>query len=735
MRVIAILALFAVAVAPAQAWQQFGPRGLSVAALARVPGAASQVYAVTDGFPTLVLYSSDGGMNWSIRDTIRDRVSDLVVDPDQDLTLFAGGLTGRIWRSVDGGLLWTERGAVAGVSALRRLAPKPGEPGVLRAAVEMPGPDNTVALGCYVSTDGGASWTGAQVDTGYAAGANALDYDPGQPSRLYLSGSISGSTRLFTSPDGGASWSDITGSLTGGAAWGVAVNPLDPAVILAATDNGIWRSTNSGGSWTRMKDVPVWSVAFGAASPHYAYAGSDNLVFRSNNLGINWSADTTTFAGTATRWLEINPLDGLDLYVGNGRGVFRTADGGFSWTELTAGLKRLTVPFLYFHPGSSDSVFTCPPGHGLLVSGDRGESWQALAGFPGAGFISGVALNPVAPDTLYAISNLDHRLYMTSDRGDSWTRETIETGFSGHGLAFHPLGPDTLYVWGGRRGSDGREQFGFWKSTDRGYSWSRNFSPGTRGRCVGFSFRAGGDSMFLWGGVDGRARVYLSLNRGGSWVERSTDLAGAIAVDFTTAPGDNRTSYLAATDAGVFRTLNGGASWARLGLENVTAVLGDTIDPGFILAATDTQGLFRTTNSGAVWDRDTVALPHRSLALFRRHPDVRGAVYCGTVGSGLYGLGVIGVSEPAPASRLPRLAVAPTLLRTGAVVRFGPDAGQRVVVELYAADGRRAGPAVELNRAPASWYWERPPGLPAGVYLLRVRSAGTDRRARIILAD
>jgi photosystem II stability/assembly factor-like uncharacterized protein len=735
MKLMTILFLLAAAIAPAQSWQQFGPRGLSVAALARVPGIASQVYAVTDGFPALVLYSSDGGTNWNIRDTIFDRIADLVVDPDQVLTLYAGGLTGRIWGSTAGGQFWTERGALAGVSYLRRLALTPGQSLVLRAAVELPGPDGTVALGFRVSTDGGANWTGTLVDTGRTAAATALECDPGNPNRLFLGGSIAGAARLFASADGGGSWNDITGELGGTAAWGAAVNPLDPAVILAATGNGIWRSTNSGGSWTRMKDVPAWSVAFAAASPHYAYAGSDNLVCRSNNLGINWSADTTTFAGTATRWLAINPLDGLDLYVGNGRGIFRTTSGGLNWTELTGNLLRLTIPFVYFHPASPETIFTCPPGHGLLVSGNRGASWQGLAGFPGAGFTTGIALNPAALDTLYAIRAGDHRVYMTSDRGDSWTRQPVETGFAGHGIAFHPLGPDTLYAWGGLNGSDGRERFGFWKSIDRGYNWSRVFSPGTRGRCLGFRFAAGGDSLFLWGGVDGRARVYLSLNRGGTWLERSTDLAGTLATDFVTAPGTNRTSYLCATDAGVFRTLNAGTGWTGLGLENVTAVLADTIIPDFILAATDTQGIYRTTNSGAFWERDTVELPHRSLTLFRRHPADPAAVYCGTIGSSFYGLGVIGISEPAPGPRPRPLDVRPTVIRAGATIRLGALAGRRAVVELYTPDGRRAGPATELDPAPATWSWPRPRGLPAGVYLLRIRSSGADRFARVVLAD
>lgn len=729
-----VLAVMLIAAAvPAGPWQRFGPKGITLAALARVPGSINEVYAVTEGMPALVFHSGDGGGSWSLRDTIYDRVAELVTVPGQP-TLFAGGATGRIWRSLDGGWFWNEVGALPGSPGLRRLALRHGTEQVLLAAIEIAVSDTMVALGLHVSTDGGGSWSGTRVDSGRTVRAAALDLDPQRPARVLLGGDVDGRARLYLSADGGAGWNEITGELTGDCLWAAAASPLDPAVLLAATDDGIWRTSNGGAGWSRMKDVPAWSVAFGAAAPHYAYAGSDNLVFRSNNLGINWFADTTAFAGTFTRRLEINPLDGLDLYAVNGRGFFRTTDGGFSWQERTRGLDRLTIPYLDFHPLSGDSVFACPPGYGILVSGNRGLSWDSIPGFPGAGFTSATLVSPAAPDTFYAVTGNSHWLYMTSDRGDSWVRQRVETGFSGEGLAVHPTGPDTFYAWGGVRPFESEERFGFWKSTDRGHNWARIFSPGARGRCHGYRTTGGSDSLFLWGTVDDRPRVYLSLDRGGNWQSRSSGLTGTAVTDFKTAPGDNRTSYVCATDAGVFRTLDGGVSWTRLGLRNVSAVLPDTADPNLLFAATDTQGLFRTTNSGAIWERDTVALPVRSIAFLRRHPDDKAVVYCGTVGQGLYGLGVIGVSEPGRPGRRGSLVVAPTVVRSGAWVEPGT-AGQPAVVELFSADGRRAGPKTTLDPAPGRWFWARPRELPAGVYLMRVRAAGLERTARLVLTD
>jgi len=735
MKTVMVLVMLAVAAAPAGSWQRFGPDGITLAALTRVPGSMEEVYVVTDGVPALVFHSADGGANWALRDTIQDRIAELVVVPGQTTTLYAGGTTGRVWRSLDGGWLWDETGALSGAPRLRRLSLRPGTPSVLRAVAETVRSDSVVGLGFYVSTDGGVTWSSVPVDSGRTARAAALGTDRERPDRLLFGGEVDGVARLYASSNAGASWRDVTGTITGSCLWSAVVSPQDSMVLLAATGDGIWRSSNGGTSWSRVNDAPAWSVAFGDAAPHYAYAGSDNLVFRSNNLGVDWSADSTEFAGTFTRRLEINPQDGLDLYAAGGRGAYRTTDGGFSWEERTVGFDRLTTGFLSFHPTSGDTVFTCPPGYGLLVSGDRGLSWESLPGFAGAGFATAVAINPNAPDTLYVVTGQDHRLFMTSDRGDSWVARPVEAGFSGAGLAVHPTGPDTFYTWGSVRPFESEERFGFWKSTDRGHNWSRLFSPGTRGRCYGFRTTPASDSLFLWGAVDGRARVYLSLDRGGTWLNRSAGLIGRAVVDLKTAPGDNRTSYLCATEAGVFRTLDGGASWTRLGLRDVTAVLADTADPAFIVAATDTQGLFHTTNAGAIWKRDTVELPHRSLAFLVRHPDDDAVLYCGTVGQGLYGLGVIGVSEPGrPGSWGRSFGVEPTVVRTGAWLRLDAVPG-RVTVELFTPDGRRVGPVTTLDPAPGNRLWVRPYGLAAGVYLMRVRSDGPDRVARLVLTD
>ncbi|MFO7675365.1 MAG: hypothetical protein R6X12_03500 [bacterium] len=733
MRFTTAVVVLAGTIATAQTWHQFGPDGISISGLVRIPGIATQLYATTSGVPSYVLYSSDGGHDWIVRDTIRDRIADLAINPDLVQTLYAGGSRGRIWRSLDGGRSWNERGALEGSPELRRLILRPDQPQVLWAATEAPGSADSAVMSFWASPDGGATWHQTPVATGRSVNAVLLNLAPGRPDRVWLGGSIDGTASVHASGDGGTNWRDMTGDLTGTCAWAVAASPTDTAVLLCATDDGIWRTTNSGASWMRMKDAPAWSVEFAPISPHYAYAGSDNLVFRSNNLGINWFADTTTLSGTATRWLRVHDLDGLDVIAANGRGLFRTTNGAYNWTELLTGTSRLTTRFIDFHPTAPESIFACPPGHGLLVSGNRGLDWSPLVGFAGAGFVTGIALNPAALDTLYAVTEADHWLHMTSDRGDSWIRQPIETGFSGRGLLFHPLGPDTLYAWGGVTLPGSPRRFGFWKSTDRGYGWSRIHSPGLSGDCRGFRFAARGESLFTWGTVDGEARVYLSLNRGGSWTSRSSGLGGTSVLDFEPAPGINRTSYICATDAGVYRTLNGGESWTDLGLEQVTAILPDTLDPDLIFAATDTQGLFHTTNAGVLWERDTIELPHRSITFLVRHPDDPAAIYCGTEGAGFYGREVIGVAEPVPGRKHRAVEILPTVARDALVVRLGAAAGGRAVVEFFTPDGRRPVPAAVLDPAPARWTWRRPAELAAGAYLVRVRGAGVEHVARVVL--
>ncbi len=730
--IIIVIGLAAATVFGLEPWEQLGPDGATVSAMATVPGFPNDIYLVPEGHPARIHYTSNTGATWVVRDTIQDWISALALDPNQVQTLYCGGRLGKVYRTLNGGRTWQVRATLGSGSHIRQLLVNPHTSAEIWAAVDLP-VDDSVGLGVFKSTDGGASWTGTVLDTGYDASTMLLAINPASTQQLAVGGNVNNSVRLYRTENSGTNWNDISTGLSGSCAYSLAVSPTNSDLLVCATDAGIFRSTNSGADWTSRLDAPAWSVAFAPASPHYAYAGSDNLVFRSNDNGLNWSADTTDFYGTATRWLGINPSQGLELYAANGIGIFHTTNGGYAWTELTRDLNCLTVPFLYFYPPAPGTTYTCPPGYGIIRSTDKGRTWTGVEGFPGAGFTTGIAVNPQDPDTMIVVTGIDSELHLTTDQGDSWVSFPIADYYEPRGLAYHPFGPDTVYTWGGNRDSaTGPTGFALLKSTSQGQTWTTLLSRGDQGICLGFDFAGSGETLYAYGAVDGFRALYRTTNRGTSWNRINSGISGTTMRDFARSPA-NADVYFCATPQGVFQTRNSGGNWTDLGLNDVSAVLPDTADIDQVWAGTDTQGVYLYTDAG-LWERDTIGLASRTVLFLKRHPENPAVIFCGTAGASMMSHGVIGITECPTRNALRPTLVRPSLITDKAHIMLEPGKFRRTTIDLYHPDGRLACTIAVLRPTPPIYTWTTPQTLARGVYLLVIRSDTGQNVAKLILA-
>ncbi len=579
-------------------WEPLGPEGITVAAMTAVPGYPDDIFVVPDGYPALLHYSSNAGSSWDVRDTIWDCIDALAVDPNQTQTLYAGGLSGDVYRSTDAGRSWHVRGSLPAGWHVRGLLVNAGNGSNLMAVADA----SDDAIRVYVSSNGGQQWYESLPLSGFEACALLLDADCVRPDRVAAGGTADNQPVLFVSDDFGSSWSDASDGLEGTAAYGAAFSPEDSAVLLCATDTGVFRSTDGGTSWSQRLSKPAYSVAFAPTSPYYAYAGSDNLVYYSDNEGLFWDAESTGFLGTNTRWLAVNPDQGLELYAGNGVGVFHTFNGGFTWTGVTVSLDRVTVPFLYFSPDSVPVAYTVPPGYAILASTDQGLTWaREFESLPSAGFVTGLAVNPAEPDTVVFVTALDRFLHVTIDRGDSWETYEIDDHFVARGVAYHPLDADTLYAWGGVRDTDSSPaRFAVYKSDSAGLEWDDILTRGDAGCCRGFSTSADAETLYAWGEVDGGPAVYRSTDWGGSWVLKDDGLAGAPVLDVARSPADPEV-FFCATPAGAFQTYSSMATWFDIGLDGATCLLPDTGNRNGVWVGTDTAANHYTTDGGLFW--------------------------------------------------------------------------------------------------------------------------------------
>jgi photosystem II stability/assembly factor-like uncharacterized protein len=358
-------------------------------------------------------------------------------------------------------------------------------------------------------------------------------------------------------------------------------------------------------------------------------------------------------AGSGERWepshgpeggpalaIAVSPSAPETVYVGTGRGVFRSVNGGGSW--VSAGLARpQRVVSLAVDPRSPDTVYAGLEGRQpVFESSNGGRSWRALdlRGQP-------VAIAPTEPATVYAAAGWyggPDRLFRSTNGGRSWQR--ADRGLPAIyrlTLAFDPTAPATVYATtGAPTGAPG-----LFVSSDGGGSWRRLGVPAADGRVTAVAVDPQ-HPLTLYAGAD--AGVIESLDGGGSWRlvnaamgghdrDRDYGLVSALLVD----PRDSQTLYATTGCTGFFKSSDGGRRWSPIngGLEpGCSASHSLALDPRSpqTVYATDSRGVFRSLDTGAHWQAANTGLSLSTVFSLAVDPQRQETVYAAAGDLGLF---------------------------------------------------------------------------------------------------
>ncbi|QJR16704.1 WD40/YVTN/BNR-like repeat-containing protein [Usitatibacter palustris] len=635
------------------------------------------------------------------------RVSSLAVDPHDPKTIYRGTAGGGLWRSRDGGVTWTPLtdslgnlsiGAVA-------LAPKskPEDPQVIymgtgEGVVAIDGIDG---IGFLRSPDGGETW-----DLPVSVSATkffAINVHPAKSMEVLVatSGGIQKST------DGGKTWATKLANVYG---TDLARLPGAPQTVLAtvwdvATANQtgrgfIYRSTDGGDSWTKVAGAGLgifdaeagrMALAVSISKPGVAYvlaasAQGDSKdcrqdpvdqtgVYRSEDGGQTWSFRSNPITGSCDAdghdsilggqgWyataITVSPTD-PNVLVAGGLDVWRSADGGGSWTKQSRWHEEKTSP-TYSHADihafawagnrlligddggvgtSSDvarsfsrldkgittkqyySLGISPTDRDLLIGGAQdngtdiriGASAEFLEVIGGDGFA--VAVNAKDPKVLYG-SVYNSRIFRSTDGGKKFSEISPKYSRGERRPFITPLTMDpnnssVLYT-----GSHL-----LWKTADGGTTWSKTSETDLADAFGGNGYLtkvavASLNSQFLLASAS-NGTVKLSKDGGASWTLQ-TGLPGSYTthVEFDPKSLDVfYATYTASSPGGlVYKTIDGGKSFTRVdrGLPRVPVhvLRVDPKDQRILYVGTDV-GLYRSTDGGAQWDRYVKDLPAVSI--------------------------------------------------------------------------------------------------------------------------
>ena len=542
---------------------------LAIGAIAFDPSTSKRVYAGSgegNFYASLgagVYKSINGGTAWTVLATapfVGVGFYDLVVDPKKPSTLYAATSNG-FYRSIDSGVSWVLKRA--GKCWDISLHPGGGAVELLAAFAD----------GLFVSTNSGTSFTAVALPSAptSAWARLAVDRVTSAPDVTYVFGAAGPAAHLWRRT--GTTWAKVSPlpTLNIGQAWYdwyVAASPDNKAqVFLGAIDT--FRGTLSGSTWS-WKNVTTQGansihpdqhcLTFVPGSSGSIYAGNDGGVYRSSNSGASWTALNKGLAITEIEYLASDPNTWKWLMAGTqDNGTIRYT-GSPVWDHIAdgdggdCGVNQLN-PQVVYH-----SYY----GVSLERSANKGNTWANLAPPAGGG---GLFYPPVEVFGL-TVAIGAASLVVTRTGAGPWT--TVALGLPAGELpsAMRECDANTILVGT----SAGRMLKVSWNGT----SWNKVQLTSPAPKYISCIAVDPSNPLRLWvtsSRMGPGGRVFRSDNGGSTWTNCTAGLPNIPMNSVVVDPANFKRVWVAG-DVGVYQTLNLGANWGAFsnGLPNAMAV-------------------------------------------------------------------------------------------------------------------------------------------------------------------
>lgn len=639
-------------------------------------------------------------------------ITALAVDPQASTTLYVGTRVGGAYKSVDGGESWQAiNDGLADVRIRRGNPTAPTAPvidndalghlHVTALTIDPHAPTTlyaaTLAGNVFKSTNGGRSWSA--LDLGKTLRfIRSVVIDPRTPGIIYVSGApvdwnpmIHGSLATFMaggvlkSTDGGRHWNAVNNGLLQSTFAGpkpdlgrpvLAIDPLTPATLYAATRAGVFKTTDAGATWSSVNSgltgFEPRVLAIDSRTPTNLYVGGlmgdpdrshsarPLRIFKSVDGGHTWTVlEAHGLAAYDLQALVVDPHHPTTIFAASGEpplgthsperfvsgGLFKSTDGGRTWRSVDRGMSNTAVHAVALDPRDPERLYAGTSLAGVFKSSDGGSTWKPInRGFKGLDlYPRTVTVDPKTPTTVYAATN-GGGVFKSIDGGGSW--QPTNSGLTNTDvtvLAIDPTTPSILHA--------GTAGGGIFKTMDGGRTWR----PANAGLANVESFtvnalvlnpRTPSTVYMSWVGMPYGvpSDVHKSIDGGKTWVSVGGRLPpDRIVLNLAIVPRPRHILFAVLVHAGVwdagliFRTSDGGSTWTSTAQDSNLgwdALAIDPSDPAVMFASgrpdREGNGILKSTDGGRIWRQVNRGLTNLHVTAIAIDPRTPTTIYLGT---------------------------------------------------------------------------------------------------------
>ena len=492
----------------------------------------------------------------------------------------------------------------------------------------------------------------------YSGRLNSIAIDPKTPTTIYVGGAQGG---VWKTMNGGTSWVPLTDSQCSLAMGSVAIDPVNTNIIYAGTGElnnsgdsyygcGVLRSTDGGNTWVqlgasaflrsaggvRISKVIIDVATAGSTTATVVLAATNGGLYRSMDSGTSWTRVLTVIASdivqdpnaSGTMYAAAGGAAGSSGPGNPANGVYKSLDAGATWTILTGAganvlpttnVGRINLAIAQNAPGTVyaaiqdalfDNIGTDGELQGLYLTQDGGVTWTRQTAIVAGGasmcgsgkqcwYDMTIAVDPTNPTIVYFGG---FSIYRSVDSGMNFTDIGQPIHVDQHAIAFDPASPTTIYA-----GSDG----GIFKTTNSTATTPVWTSLNTN--LVLAQFYAGvstspSDALLILGGTQDNGTLQAQSAIASNWPSVLGGDGGFTAIDQLTGltafaefqwnQGKGQGPYRRSSPTGGFTNraaginINDRASF-------IPPLVMDPVRPRIVYFGT--TNLYRTSNFGDLW--------------------------------------------------------------------------------------------------------------------------------------